>query len=871
MAQTISNEFFNLGAAATSEHGMKLRQELKGDLLGETLQRLKSSPAGLDPVLGQTIRFGVAFHHAGLTSEERDIIESAFRHNILRVLVATSTLSSGVNLPARRVIIRTPMFHGQVIDPLVYRQMIGRAGRYGEDTMGESYLICQPNDKSQVQRMFCAQPQPLQSCLLLSGAAADHSHLVTSSLKRAMLEIIATGSALSVADLKLYASCTLLAAMNDVPEEALLACVDWLVNNEFIRRNQVGEEDRLGPTQLGLACLASSLSPDDSLMLLSELEAARKGLILETDLHLIYLVNISDIILSNQDFILKKNCYLFQITPTYVSDQLNQIDWLHYLTLWEDLTESHKRVGHAVGVEERFLIRAMKGTVSLSAPKQSRQMAIHRRFYTSLALNDLINEVSLSQVANVYKCNKGMLQGLQQQTASFAGMMTVFCQRLGWNTLHILLENFQSRLLFGVQLELIDLMKLSNMDAKTARLFYNAGLINVLSVATAAPESVELLLRNASPFESGKQTEDKAKGNPVLVQARELVAEARLMLQQQMGVNIQWNHATDAVILPQQLMQVINATSAALVTPKTTPASTSIYHVKDKRLSKPSGKVAKIKKEKPSKIKKNLMINVTPDMFQDSAESPMAAAGSDSPQTPQFAACSEEIVPITEPMNKRKIKRRVSNQEDSILDATPALHQSIGWRVAKKTRHSPPPRPQSPLLSCSDDLIDSSCLIPSTDDREKLNITDLSTVSVLDNFIKSSLQQKCQAFSIHKEKDAIVGIATSWAEDQVYYIGLRERFDSEINRSRLDKLKKWLQRLMKPAATSEIIVYGIRSVIRDLRTLFQLNSEDLRRLSDVELSHWVLEPANQAVTMSKLLRLYAKSSQSSQLQESLIN
>ena len=72
---------------------------------------------------------------------------------------------------------------------------------------------------------------------------------------------------------------------------------------------------------------------------------------------------------------------------------------------------------------------------------------------------------------------------------------------------------------------------------------------------------------------------------------------------------------------------------------------------------------------------------------------------------------------------------------------------------------------------------------------------------------------------------------------------------------------------MKPAATSEIIVYGIRSVIRDLRTLFQLNSEDLRRLSDVELSHWVLEPANQAVTMSKLLRLYAKSSQSSQLQE----
>lgn len=110
-----------------------------------------------------------------------------------------------------------------------------------------------------------------------------------------------------------------------------------------------------------------------------------------------------------------------QITPTYVSDQMNQIDWLHYLTLWEDLNESQKRVGEAVGVEERFLIRAMKGTITTAAPRQSRQMAIHRRFYTALALNELMNEVRLANVAQTYKMNKGTLQSLQQQTATFAG------------------------------------------------------------------------------------------------------------------------------------------------------------------------------------------------------------------------------------------------------------------------------------------------------------------------------------------------------------------------------------------------------------------------------------------------------------------
>lgn len=115
-----------------SSFGMKIRNQINMQNIQDLQTHLSNSPAGLDPVLEKTISYGVAFHHAGLTFDERDIIENGFKNGSLRVIVATSTLSSGVNLPARRVIIRTPMFGGNQMNSLTYKQMIGRAGRFGK-------------------------------------------------------------------------------------------------------------------------------------------------------------------------------------------------------------------------------------------------------------------------------------------------------------------------------------------------------------------------------------------------------------------------------------------------------------------------------------------------------------------------------------------------------------------------------------------------------------------------------------------------------------------------------------------------------------------------------------------------------------------
>ena len=154
---------------ATQQAAHNLRLFVKGqisdklhELCRELEDKLKQIKGG-NVELQKAIKYGVAFHHAGLLSKERFIIESAYRKRLIKVIFTTSTLSAGINLPARAVIIkdfRRYVTSGHNIKNFMgyYEngdgfsffkpfsanevfQMTGRAGRPGLDEVGYGILL----------------------------------------------------------------------------------------------------------------------------------------------------------------------------------------------------------------------------------------------------------------------------------------------------------------------------------------------------------------------------------------------------------------------------------------------------------------------------------------------------------------------------------------------------------------------------------------------------------------------------------------------------------------------------------------------------------------------------------------------------------
>jgi superfamily II DNA/RNA helicase len=105
---------------------------------------------GAGPKLKQLLLRGVGVHHAGVLPKYRRIVEELYQHKLLSIAVCTETLSAGINLPARSVVVpsimKGPPGKMKLLDPSTAHQIFGRAGRPQFDKQGYVYVLAHEDD-----------------------------------------------------------------------------------------------------------------------------------------------------------------------------------------------------------------------------------------------------------------------------------------------------------------------------------------------------------------------------------------------------------------------------------------------------------------------------------------------------------------------------------------------------------------------------------------------------------------------------------------------------------------------------------------------------------------------------------------------------
>jgi len=105
---------------------------------------------GVGPKMKQMLHRGVGVHHAGLLPKYRRVVEDLFERKLLAVVICTETLASGINLPARSVVLNSlvkgPFGKQKLVDASTAQQIFGRAGRPQYDDRGHIIALAHEDD-----------------------------------------------------------------------------------------------------------------------------------------------------------------------------------------------------------------------------------------------------------------------------------------------------------------------------------------------------------------------------------------------------------------------------------------------------------------------------------------------------------------------------------------------------------------------------------------------------------------------------------------------------------------------------------------------------------------------------------------------------
>ena len=389
---------------------------------------------------------GVAYHNASLTNPERRVVERAFRDRALKALVATPTLAAGINLPARRVVVRdTSRYDDRLglqapIPAMEVHQMLGRAGRPRYDPVGEALLLARgPDDEERLLDAYLsAEPEPIESRLAAEPALRMH-----------VLALAASGAVSTETELEGFFAATFYG--RTLPLDDLVSKVREV--RRFLVKNDLLEPgERLVATRFGRLTSDLYLDPLSAIVLRGVLEGAPLG--------------------------------------------VGPFPLLAAIAATPDLPPLFLRRGEESDMLTRYTDEAEELLLRPEQPPLDLELEIFlATLKTATVLEAWVNEVPLVDLTARYGVGAGDVRSKVEDAdwLLFAAgrLATLFNRRLSRT-----LDDLSLRVRYGVREELLDLVRLRGIGRVRSRLLYGAGYPDRESLRQAPAGRIAQVLRS---------------------------------------------------------------------------------------------------------------------------------------------------------------------------------------------------------------------------------------------------------------------------------------------------------------------------------------------------------------------------------------
>ena len=402
----------------------------------------KTAETEMAKSLAVCVARGSAFHHAGLSREERGIVEEGFRKGLIKCISSTPTLAAGLNLPARRVIIRDYLrfVAGEGMHPIPageYHQMAGRAGRPRLDPYGEAVLIAK--DAGQVEELF--------ELYIEASAEEVHSKLASpAALYTHVLSLIASGFAGTRSELTAFMGRSFYVhehRQGRLMQRAVDAALKFLVESEMVM--EIG--DHIGSTEFGSLVSRLYIDPRSAAEIITTLREQERY----TDIGLLQLI-----------------CSTPDMPRLYVRNtdrpQLDRMIEEHEDSLWLPVPSDED------AVEEYY-----------------------RGIKTAMLLSDWTDELPDARICERYAIGPGDIYGMVE-SVTWLLHATAELARMFVPSFYQQIHEYEICMKNGIRRELLPLVSLRGIGRVRARRLFNNSITSPEAVLAAGIESITRII-----------------------------------------------------------------------------------------------------------------------------------------------------------------------------------------------------------------------------------------------------------------------------------------------------------------------------------------------------------------------------------------